>query len=244
MADAREHDILTAPGAAGPTRTTDAARPDDAVTHLAAPDPLNDPAAVLDAALPAPVERPSTVASDLALVATFAAFLAVCAIIPGIPTGTGVPVTLQTFGVVLAGLVLGWRRGTLAVLLYLAVGLAGVPVFSGGASGLAVLAGPSAGYLVAFPLAAALAGWLAGAARTATGQARYLVLVASGVIGTALTIHPAGIVGMARYFHVDVSEAFGWGAVYFPGDVVKNLLAAGVATAVFAHYPDLLRRRR
>lgn len=214
----------------------------DLVTEADRPD--LDPAAVLDLALPEPAERPQHRTSDVALVATFAAFIAVCAIIPGIPTGTGVPVTLQTFGVVLAGLVLGWRRGALAVLLYLAVGLAGVPVFSGGTGGLAVLGGPSAGYLLAFPFAAALAGWLSGPARSATGQARYLVLVASGVIGTAATIHPAGIVGMARYFHVSVGEAFGWGAVYLPGDVVKNLLAAGVATAVFAHYPDLLRRRR
>ncbi|CAM5777773.1 biotin transporter BioY [Cellulomonas persica] len=233
MADAREHDLLIAPGATAGADAPSGADP----TAL-------DPTAVLDHALPEPAERAHGLATDLALVATFAAFLSACAIIPGIPTGTGVPVTLQTFGVVLAGLVLGWRRGALAVLLYLAVGFAGVPVFSGGTGGLAVLAGPSAGYLLAFPFAAALAGWLAGPARAATGQARYLVLVASGVIGTALTIHPAGIVGMARHFHVTIGEAFGWGAVYLPGDVVKNLLAAGVAMAVFAHYPDLLRRRR
>ncbi|AEI12412.1 biotin transporter BioY [Cellulomonas gilvus] len=195
------------------------------------------------APLPTPAARSRSLATDVALVSSFAAFIAVCAILPGIPTGTGVPITLQTFGVILTGLVLGWRRGALATLLYVAVGLAGVPVFAGGAGGLGVLAGASVGYLLAFPLGAALAGWLAGAASGVTGRARYLVLVASGLVASALTIHPLGILGMVVRIPATWAEAFGYGAVYFPGDVLKTLLAAAVATAVFAHYPDLLRRR-
>lgn len=211
----------------------------------AAPVALTSPAApAAEGGLPVPVERERTVATDVALVAVLAAFVAVCAIVPGIPTGTGVPVTLQTFGVVLAGLVLGWRRGALAVLLYLAVGFAGVPVFSGGTGGLAVLGGASVGYLLGFPLAAALAGALAGAARSATGGARYLVLVASGLTATALTVHPLGVLGIVLRTDLTLSEAFAAGAVFFPGDTVKNLLAAAVAVAVFRQYPDLLRRRR
>ncbi|MBT0995297.1 biotin transporter BioY [Cellulomonas sp. DKR-3] len=194
--------------------------------------------------LPPPAERAHPVATDLALVSVFAAFIAASALVPGIPTGVGVPITLQTFAVVLAGLVLGWRRGGLAALLYLAVGLAGVPVFANGSGGLGVLAGASAGYLVAFPLGAALAGLLANGARHATGGARYLVLVASGLTASALTIHPLGIAGIALNANLSAQEAFAAGAVYFPGDTVKNLLAAAVALAVFAHYPDLLRRRR
>ena len=68
------------------------------------------------------------------------------------------PITLQTFGVILAGLVLGWRRGGLAALLYLALGLVGLPIFAEGTGGVAVLSKPSVGYLLAFPVAAALAG--------------------------------------------------------------------------------------
>jgi biotin transport system substrate-specific component len=124
------------------------------------------PAVTADAAVPVPVTRTS-VATDVALVATFAAFVAVCAVLPAIPTGGAVPITLQTFGVVLTGLVLGPRRGTLALLLYVAVGLAGLPVFSGGAGGLGVLGGASAGYLLAFPAAAAIAGGLGLLARRA-----------------------------------------------------------------------------
>jgi biotin transport system substrate-specific component len=192
---------------------------------------------------PAPVVR-SSVATDVALVSTFAAFIAVCAILPGIPTPSGVPITLQTFGVVLAGLVLGWRRGALAVLLYLAVGLAGVPVFADGTGGLVVLTKPSVGYLLAFPFAAAVAGLLAGRALRLTGALRYLALVGAGLGASFLTVHPAGIVGLMARLGVSFGEAFAIDVVYWPGDVVKNLLAAAVALAVFRAFPDLLRSRR
>src|SRR6185436_7957568 len=85
---------------------------------------------------------------------------------------SGVPITLQTFAVILAGLVLGWRRGGLAALLYVVLGLAGLPIFSGGVGGVAVLAGPSVGYLLAFPLGAALAGVFAGLAIRAAERLR------------------------------------------------------------------------
>ena len=185
-------------------------------------------------ALPTPVERRGSVATDAALVATFAAFVAVCAIVPGIPTGVGVPVTLQTLAVMLTGMVLGWRRGFLAIALYVVLGLAGLPIFSGGRGGLGVLAGPTVGYLVAFPFAAALCGWLAGSAARAVGSARYLVLVASGVVASFVVIHPAGIAGMMARAGLTLPEAFAADAVFLPGDVLKNLAAAAVAVAGFA----------
>ena len=72
-----------------------------------------------------------------------------------------VPMTLQTFAVLLAGAWLGPAAGAGAVLLYLAVGAAGVPVFSEGGSGLDAVTGATAGYLWSFPVAAGLAGWAA-----------------------------------------------------------------------------------
>ena len=97
--------------------------------------------------------------TDIALIATFAAVIAACALLPALNVGP-VPITLQTFGVILAGAVLGARRGFLAVLLYLALGTIGIPVFSGGSAGPAVFAGPSVGYLIAFPFTALLAGFI------------------------------------------------------------------------------------
>lgn len=204
-----------------------------------------DPAATAAAAAtaaPAPVARVS-VATDVALVATFAAFVAVCAVLPAIPTGGAVPITLQTFGVVLTGLVLGPRRGFLALLLYVTVGLAGLPVFSGAVGGVGVLAGPSAGYLLAFPLAAAVAGGLGMLARRTSPRWRVPALFGAAAAATLLTVHPLGIAVLGWRLGLAPSEAIAAGAVFLPGDLVKNLLAAVVAAAALRAFPDLLRGR-
>ena len=72
-----------------------------------------------------------------------------------------VPVTGQTFGVLVVGLVLGWRLGVASLLLYITEGVAGLPVFAKFAAGPAVMAGPTGGYIVGFVLAAAIVGYLA-----------------------------------------------------------------------------------
>ncbi len=191
--------------------------------------------------------RPIARATDLALIATFAALIAACALLPAIPVaGLPVPVTLQTFGVALAGAVLGARRGSLAVLLYLLVGLAGAPVFSGGMGGLGVLARPSAGYLLAFPLAALLTGWLTERVlRSRTwGHGRRAVVGIFGATtaGSLLVIHPLGIAVLGWRLGLSPLEAAAAGAVFIPGDLVKNALAAITAAAVHRAFPDLLGR--
>lgn len=77
-----------------------------------------------------------------------------------IPLGS-VPATLQSLAVPVVGAALGWKRAGLACVVYLAIGALGAPVFAEGASGLEHLTGPTAGYLIAFVPAAALAGWMA-----------------------------------------------------------------------------------
>ena len=100
--------------------------------------------------------------TDLALIATFAALIAVCTLIGDFTvTGIGVPFTLQMFGIFLAGAALGAKRGALAVLLYLAVGTAGVPIFAEHHGGPSVWVGVTGGYLIAFPIAAFLVGLVA-----------------------------------------------------------------------------------
>lgn len=195
-------------------------------------------------AAPVPVAAPS-VTTDVALVATAAAFIAVCAILPSFTVpGVVVPITLQTFGVMLAGALLGARRGALAVLLYLAVGLAGLPVFAQGTGGLAVLGKPSLGYLLAFPLAAAVAGALVSRFGPRVPR-RWLPVLVFGACtaGSLLVTHPLGISVMGARLGLDAGEAVAAGAVFLPGDLVKNALVALVATAVFRAFPDMLGRR-
>lgn len=195
-------------------------------------------------ALPLPAAPATRTATDVALVATFAAFIVVCVLLPEISTGFGVPITLQTFGVILAGLVLGPLRGFLAVLLYLVLGFAGLPVFADGRSGLAVLAGLSVGYLLAFPFAAALAGWFGRLARRVRPALRYPALFAAGFGASVLVIHPAGVLGLVLRGGLSVGEAVRADLVFWPGDVLKNLAAALVTLAVLRTFPELLRSRR
>lgn len=222
---------------------------DDTTTRPAGPaDPTTADATAADAttadvtAAGAPLPTPRTrrhPAADVALVATFAAFVAACALVPPIPTGSGVPITLQTFGVILAGLVLGPLRGFLAVALYLVVGLAGVPVFAEMTGGLGVLGKPSVGYLLAFPLAAAAAGLTSRVVLRAPQAWRWAALAGAGLVASFLTVHPAGIAGLVWRLGVDVPAAVAIDVVYWPGDVAKNLLAGVVTVAVLRAYPDL-----
>lgn len=183
------------------------------------------------------------VAADIALIAAFAALIAVCALLPAISVGGLVPITLQTFAVMLAGAVLGAKRGFLAVLLYLAVGAIGLPVFSGGAAGIAPFMGPTAGYLIAFPFAAALCGFIVQRLprkRIATGA----VLVFLAGFGSSLVfIHTLGPIGISVFGGMKLREAFLFDLTFYPGDVIKNILMAIVATAVHRAFPSILPTR-
>ncbi|MFC4369713.1 biotin transporter BioY [Citricoccus nitrophenolicus] len=201
---------------------------------------------------------PLAVPTQVALAGVFAALIAVCSMLPPIPVGGfGVPITLQTFAVMLTGLILGARLGFLSVALYVVVGLVGLPVFSGFNAGFGVLAGPSGGYLLAFPFAAALAGALASAvlkrgqeaaARRQTGVGRmgfgwWALVWLSAMIGSFVFIHPMGIGGMMLALDLDLPTAIAADMVFWPGDVIKNVLATAVAATVIRAFPALALRR-
>jgi biotin transport system substrate-specific component len=128
---------------------------------------------------------------SLVLVAAFAGLIALGAQV-AVPM-TPVPMTLQTFAVLLAGAVLGAGRGAASVLLYLALAAAGLPILSDGASGLEAFSGPTAGYLFAFPVAAGLAGAFydrtdGAAARIALMLGAHLLILATGAAWLATLI--------------------------------------------------------
>lgn len=178
---------------------------------------------------------------DLSLIAVFAALLAASIAIPGINVGPfGVAVTLQTLVVVLCGLVLGFSRGTAAVGLYVLLGLVGLPIFSGFRAGPAVLASPSAGYIVGFIFGAAVVGLLA----TLAVRSRWRVagLFGAAMVGTVV-IHVFGIAGFMSK-GMALSAAVGADLLYLPGDILKNVVAVAIALSLHRAFPDLLVRRR
>jgi len=180
--------------------------------------------------------------TDLALIAAFAALVTACAVLPAVDIAGPVPITLQTFGVLLAGAVLGPRRGFLAVLLYLVLGAAGLPIYAGGASGLGTFSGPTGGYLISFPFAAALAGLLVALLPSrALAKSAPLIFVAA-MVGVALN-HAVGMAGL--HLRADLSWQASWNVdkVFWLGDTLKAIAVAVVATAVHRAFPGLLRRR-
>jgi len=180
--------------------------------------------------------------TDLALVAAFAALIGALAFIGAIPVGgAGVPITLQTLGVALAGAILGPLRGFLAVLLYLGLGAIGLPVFAEHSAGLGAFTGVSAGYLLAFPLSAALIGYLVKyVLRDRRTSALWVFLAIAA--GSVLVVHPLGITWMK--FHQDVpwTVAASWDLPFWLGDLVKTAIAAIIAAEVHRAFPALLKR--
>lgn len=182
--------------------------------------------------MPAPRRLP---ARDLALVASFAALIAVLGLPGAVPLfGGAVPVTLQTLGVMLAGAVLGARRGALAVLAFLALTAAGLPLLAGGRGGLAVFAGPSAGYLVGFVAGAFVIGWLT--ERRLPDYPRGWGLFAT-VVGGIGVVYALGVPVQAAVLGTDGLATVVAAAVFLPGDLLKAVLASSVAAAVHRGYP-------
>ncbi|MGI8392513.1 biotin transporter BioY [Leucobacter sp. W1038] len=181
-------------------------------------------------------------ATDLALIATFAALI-VAASVLAFPIGA-VPVTLQTFAVLLAGAVLGANRGFLSVLLYLAIGAIGLPVFAGGSAGLAVFAGPSVGYLIGMPLAAWLTGFIVERLPRRSVATNGLLIFAAALVANFALVYTLGIAGLAWRLGLTLGEAFIINLAFVPADLAKIALTAVVATAVHRAFPDLLPRHR
>lgn len=133
---------------------------------------------------------------------------------------TPVPLTGQTYAALLVGAALGARRGVLALLLYLAEGALGLPVFAGGAAGLARLGGPTGGYLAGLVLAALLVGWFAD-----RGWDRRPLPCLLAMIAGSVAIYACGVPWLALTVGADRAVAAGL-LPFLPGDALKLALAA------------------
>ncbi len=167
---------------------------------------------------------------NVALIALFAALIASLGLIPKITLGFGVPITAQTLGVMLCGTVLGSKRGTLSVLLFLLLVAIGLPLLSGGRGGLGAFATPSAGFLVGWPIGAFVTGLIMEKWRNAPLT---LVGITAASVGCILVMYVFGIIGIAVTLDKSIVEAAGLVAVFIPGDLIKAGIA-GMLTAALA----------
>lgn len=180
-------------------------------------------------------------ARDLALIALFAALTAALGLTPVIPLPIlGVTLSIQTLGVLLAGGVLGAKRGAIAMLLVILLVAIGLPVLTGGQGGFGKLIGPTAGFIWSWPLGALIVGAL-----TQRWWAKLTPITAFvAAVAGSLSLYPLGQVWLAIALGLAPRlAAWSW-IVYLPGDLVKSVLAAMIMLAVKKAYPLIPTRPR
>ena len=140
-----------------------------------------------------------------------------------------VPVTLQVFFVLLAGSMLKSKWGSLSMIVYTLLGIAGLPVFAGGSSGIGVLLGPTGGYIVGFVLAAYIIGKLS--ERTENTTKSKLFINALNMSIGVLVIYVCGVSQLMLVAEIGPGAALTLGAIPFlPGEIVKTAVAAYIAS--------------
>lgn len=171
---------------------------------------------------------------EISLVALMAAVIVALGLVPAIPLAGGVPITLQSMGVMLAGLILGPKRGAAAVLVVIALVALGLPVLSGGRGGLAVFVGPTTGFLIGWVLAAFVAGFLAQVfeATEKSLVVRAAQLAGAAIVGGIVVLYACGILWLAFFMKLGLVKAFWVSITFVPGDLIKAIAAALITVKV------------
>jgi biotin transport system substrate-specific component len=172
---------------------------------------------------------------DLAFIALFAAIMVVLGFFPLIEVPLlPVPITAQSLGVMLAGSILGARRGALALLLFLLLVVIGLPVLPGGRGGLGALLGPTGGYLVAYPVGAFVVGLI-----TQRLWRRYGIgpALLANLVGGVLVVYAIGIPWLMVVSGLPLRTALAGSVAFVPGDLLKVVIASIAAVAVRRAYP-------
>ncbi|MDB5570595.1 MAG: BioY protein [Hyphomicrobiales bacterium] len=179
---------------------------------------------------------------DIVRAALFAALIGALGLVPrfDLPLAAGVPITAQTLGVMLAGLLLGARVGAISVALFLFVVACGAPLLAGGRGGLGVFAGPTAGYLVGWVFGAAATGW---AMRVCPFRSVFARAVLASILGGVLVVYLFGITWLSWAANLTFERALLAGVLFLPGDLLKAVAAAFVAQAHARTAPTPLKGR-
>lgn len=173
-------------------------------------------------------------ARDLARIAIFAAIIIVLGVAGEVPLPTGVPLTLQTLGVMLAGIVLGPLRGAAAVLVVIVLAGVGLPVLSGGSGGLGVFVGPTAGYLLGWIPGVIVTGLIARSSRSGLDWWRVAL---GAVAGGIAVVYALGVPGVSLVTGIALQDSALSSLVFVPGDLIKAAVATMLALALWRAYP-------
>ncbi|WP_417474027.1 biotin transporter BioY [Leisingera sp.] len=172
---------------------------------------------------------------NVVLIALFTAMIAALGLLPKLTLASGIPITAQSMGVMLCGTVLGAKRGALAVLLFLLLVAAGLPLLTGGRGGLGVFTTPWAGFYIGFPLAAFVAGLV-----MQTWQRGNITVIAI----VAAVIGGIGAMYLAAVPYYMLMKPAGLGeslltvmAPFVPGDLIKAVVAGLITGALYKARP-------
>ena len=172
---------------------------------------------------------------DIVYIALFAAIVGARGMFPPITLPLiGVPITAHSLGVMLAGSVLGAKRGGLAIVLFLVLLAIGVPILSGGRGGFGVFLGPSGGFLFGWPIAAFVIGWMIERSWSRLDVWRGFGI---NVLGGIVVMYACGVPWIAAVGESSLWQAFIGAMGFLPGDVIKAAVAAFVAVTVKRSYP-------
>ncbi|MCT1903598.1 biotin transporter BioY [Oceanobacillus sojae] len=179
---------------------------------------------------------------DMMFMSLFAAIMGVLAIFPPIPVPfIPVPIVAQTIGIMLAGGILGAKRGGLSILLFVFLVAVGAPLLTGGRGGLGVLIGPTGGYILSYPIAAWLIGYLI---EKSIRSLTYWKIVLITTFGGVIVVNIIGVT------YLSILSNLPWGPtaisalVFLPGDVLKALIASAVIIKLNRVYPLIDSKKR
>lgn len=185
---------------------------------------------IVDYLIPTRRMREVTLLRDITLIIASSLLMALSARASIVLPFTPVPITLQTFVLMLVASSLGSRRAALALLLYLVEGASGLPVFASGGGFMYFLTVPSAGYLISYPFAAFVVGWLAERGLERSYKTSILAMLPGTVI-----IYLVGVVWLSFWLHGNLMLAIQLGMLPFiPGDLIKLFAAAALLPSAWA----------
>ncbi|UOQ45044.1 biotin transporter BioY [Halobacillus salinarum] len=174
--------------------------------------------------------------------AMFAAIVGALGLLPPIVTPfTPVPITAQTLGVMLAGSILGAKRGGLSLLVFVLLIAVGAPLLAGGRGGLGVLLGASGGYVLSWPIAAFVIGYLV---EMFWNKQNIALLILFNFLGGIVLVYAAGISYLSFVTETPWTKAAFAALIYVPGDAVKMVLAALLARQVNRVYPIIEKDKK
>ncbi|WP_243387557.1 biotin transporter BioY [Bacillus kexueae] len=177
---------------------------------------------------------------NMMYVSLMAAIVASLGLLPPITLPfTPVPITAQTFGVMLAGAVLGAKRGGLSVLIFVLLVAVGAPVLSGGRGGLGIILGPSGGYILSWPIAAFIIGYLV---EKSIHHLSLFKMVIYNVIGGIIVVYACGITFLSFVTELTWMQAATSALAYIPGDIVKAVLSGTIALQIQKVYPLIQKK--